>query len=176
MQELLADPLYRRHLEARGRRQCVLLGYSDSNKEGGTCASRFAIHQAQRDLTARARVPPASSRAVPRPRRQRRRAAAAASSRSCKAAPAGAINGVLRIREQGATVKQGYGLRPIAMRTLERAFNALSLATAAAHARAGRRRAAGARGGRSTARARRAALPTATWCTASRSSTSTSRR
>jgi phosphoenolpyruvate carboxylase len=47
------------------------------------------------------------------------------------AAPAGAVNGVLRIREQGATVKQGYGLRPIAMRTLERAFNALTLTTAA---------------------------------------------
>ncbi|MBV8405433.1 MAG: phosphoenolpyruvate carboxylase, partial [Gammaproteobacteria bacterium] len=43
--------------------------------------------------------------------------------------PAGAIDGVLRLREQGATVRQGYGLRPIAMRTLERAFNALSLTT-----------------------------------------------
>ena len=46
-----------------------------------------------------------------------------------KAAPPGALNGILRVREQGETVKQGYGLRPIAMRTLERAFNALSLAT-----------------------------------------------
>ena len=42
-----------------------------------------------------------------------------------KAAPPGALNGILRVREQGETVKQGYGLRPIAMRTLERAFNAL---------------------------------------------------
>src|SRR5437660_310246 len=33
LQELLADPLYRRHLEAHGRRQCVLIGYSDNNKE-----------------------------------------------------------------------------------------------------------------------------------------------
>ncbi len=48
-----------------------------------------------------------------------------------RAAPAGAVDGVLRIREQGETVKQGYGLRPIAMRTLERAFNALSLTTSA---------------------------------------------
>jgi len=47
------------------------------------------------------------------------------------AAPAGAVDGVLRIREQGATIRQGYGLRPIAMRTLERAFNALSLTTSA---------------------------------------------
>jgi len=50
MQELLAHPLYRRHLDARGRRQCVLIGYSDSNKETGACASRFMIHQAQHDL------------------------------------------------------------------------------------------------------------------------------
>ena len=42
--------LYRRHLEAHGRRQCVLIGYSDSNKEAGACASRFTIHQAQRTL------------------------------------------------------------------------------------------------------------------------------
>src|SRR6185312_10898430 len=48
-----------------------------------------------------------------------------------KSAPAGTVNGILRLREQGETLKQGYGLRPIAMRTLERAFNALSLATAA---------------------------------------------
>ncbi len=48
-----------------------------------------------------------------------------------RSAPAGTVNGTLRLREQGETVKQGYGLRPIAMRTLERAFNALSLATVA---------------------------------------------
>ena len=42
------------------------------------------------------------------------------------------MNGVLRLREQGETIKQGYGLRPIAMRTLERAFNALTLTTSAA--------------------------------------------
>src|SRR5439155_842647 len=50
LQELLADPLYRRHLDARGRRQCVLIGYSDSNKETGACASRVIIHQAQHEL------------------------------------------------------------------------------------------------------------------------------
>src|SRR5947207_3904825 len=39
-----------RHLDARGRRQCVLIGYSDSNKQTGPCASRFMIHQAQRPV------------------------------------------------------------------------------------------------------------------------------
>jgi phosphoenolpyruvate carboxylase len=46
-----------------------------------------------------------------------------------RSAPAEAINGVLRLTEQGEVVQQSYGLRPIAMRTLERAFNALSLCT-----------------------------------------------
>jgi phosphoenolpyruvate carboxylase len=49
-----------------------------------------------------------------------------------KSAPAEAVNGVLRLTEQGEVVQQSYGLRPIAMRTLERAFNALSLCTFAA--------------------------------------------
>ncbi len=130
LQELLADPLYRRHLDARGRRQCVLIGYSDSNKEVGACASRFIIHQAQGDL---ARVLAASGeQAVLFHARGGSIARGGGRIEALvRAAPAGALNGVLRLREQGATVKQGYGLRPIAMRTLERAFNALSLATAA---------------------------------------------
>src|SRR5262249_7534117 len=133
MAEVLADPLYRRHLGAHGRRQCVLIGYSDSNKESGPCASRVMIHQAQSDL---ARVLGAAGE-QPVLFHARGGSVARGGGRIeaiVKAAPAGAIDGVLRIREQGATVKQGYGLRPIAMRTLERAFNALSL-TSDAHRR-----------------------------------------
>ena len=130
IQELLADPLYRRHLLARGRRQCVVMGYSDSNKQAGACASRIIIHEAQRDLarvlgTAGEQVVVFHARGSSIARGGGRIEALV------KAAPSGAIDGVLRLREQGATVKQGYGLRPIAMRTLERAFNSLSLITAA---------------------------------------------
>jgi phosphoenolpyruvate carboxylase len=131
MQELLADPLYRRHLEAHGRQQCVMLGYSDSNKEVGTCASRMAIHEAQRSLAQV--LAAAGDRTVVFHARGGSLARGGGRIDSIvMAAPAGAVNGVLRIREQGETIKQGYGLRPIAMRTLERAFNALSLTTSAA--------------------------------------------
>src|SRR5258706_4552402 len=47
-----------------------------------------------------------------------------------EAAPHGAIRGVLRLTEQGEVVNQSYGLRPIAMRTLERTFASVALATA----------------------------------------------
>ena len=130
LRELLAEPVYRRHLEAHERRQCVLLGYSDSNKEGGLCASRYAVHQAQRALAGM----PAKDGEKYVVFHARGGSIARGGGRIdalVKSAPAGALNGTLRLREQGETVKQGYGLRPIAMRTLERAFNALSLATAA---------------------------------------------
>jgi phosphoenolpyruvate carboxylase len=131
MQELLDDPLYRRHLEAHGRQQCVVLGYSDSNKEVGTCASRMAIHQAQRALAQV--LTAAGDRPVVFHARGGSLARGGGRVDSIvMAAPSGAVNGVLRVREQGETIKQGYGLRPIAMRTLERAFNALSLTTSAA--------------------------------------------
>ena len=133
MQELLADPLYRRHLEARSRRQCVLIGYSDSNKEAGTCASRFLIHQAQAEL-ARVLAAAGEKQVLFHARGGSLARGGGRIEALVRAAPAGAVDGVLRIREQGSTVKQGYGLRPIAMRTLERAFNALSLVTAAQRA------------------------------------------
>ena len=130
MQELLAMPLYRRHLDSHGRRQCVLIGYSDSNKEGGPCASRVVIHTAQRQLAGVFAA--AGERHVLFHARGGSPARGGGRVESIvRAAPAGAVDGVLRIREQGATVRQGYGLRPIAMRTLERAFNALALTTAA---------------------------------------------
>ena len=128
LRELLDEPVYRRHLDAHGRRQCVLLGYSDSNKQGGLCASRFAIHQAQRSIAGmsghngeRYVVFHARGGSVAR--------GGGRIDALVKSSPAGTLDGTLRVREQGETVKQGYGLRPIAMRTLERAFNALSLAT-----------------------------------------------
>jgi len=43
-----------------------------------------------------------------------------------ESAPDGAIRGVLRMTEQGEVVNQSYGLRPIAMRTLERTFSAVA--------------------------------------------------
>jgi len=52
-----------------------------------------------------------------------------------EAVPDGAIRGVLRLTEQGEVVNQSYGLRPIAMRTLERTFASVALATAHAGAR-----------------------------------------
>src|SRR5690606_18292334 len=48
---LFADDVYRAHLAARGNTQVVMLGYSDSAKDGGLVASRWALQQTQISLT-----------------------------------------------------------------------------------------------------------------------------
>ncbi|HSY08648.1 MAG TPA: phosphoenolpyruvate carboxylase [Steroidobacteraceae bacterium] len=131
MRELLDDPRYRRHLEARGRKQCVLIGYSDTNKEAGLCASRFAIHEAQRSL-AQVLTADHESHVIFHGRGGSIARGGGRIDALVRSAPAEAVNGVLRLTEQGEVVQQNYGLRPIAMRTLERAFNALSMCTFAA--------------------------------------------
>jgi phosphoenolpyruvate carboxylase len=129
MRELLSEPLFRRHLEARGRKLCVLIGYSDSNKDGGLSAARVAAWRAQQAVAAAALE--ASERLVVFHARGGSIARGGGRIDSLvRAAPVEAASRALRLTEQGEVINQGYGLRPIAMRTLERAFNALCLSTA----------------------------------------------
>jgi phosphoenolpyruvate carboxylase len=126
MKTLMGDPLYRRHLDARGRTQCALIGYSDTNKESGICAARFAAYRAQADLSTA--LAAANERHVIFHARGGSIARGGSRIDSLvRTAPAGTVNGVLRLTEQGEVINQSYGLKPIAMRTLERAFNALAL-------------------------------------------------
>ena len=128
MRQLLAEAVYQRHLAARQRMQTVLIGYSESNRESGMVAARLAAYQAQRTLAA------ALNRAQDRhllfhsrggsiPRGGGRIDAL------LRAAPAESVSGVLRFTEQGEGIAQSFGLRANAMRTLERAFHTLALAT-----------------------------------------------
>jgi phosphoenolpyruvate carboxylase len=132
MRGLLHEPAYRSHLSARNDRQIVLIGYSESTSRA---ASR------PRAGRCRTRRPSCSTRRA-RPRvkitlfHARGGTAARGGGRTehlVESAPPGAINGILRLTEQGDVVNQSYGLRPIAMRTLERTFAAVMLASA--HAR-----------------------------------------
>lgn len=128
MQALLRDRLYRAHLDGRGRRQWALVGYSESSKESGLCASRFATYRAQGAI--------AASLAVAGERHLVFHARGGSIARGggridalVRAMPPTTVDGVLRLTEQGEVISQNYGLGPIAMRTFERAFSALSIGT-----------------------------------------------
>ena len=50
LRALHREPAYRKHLEARADRQRVVIGYSDTNKQGGIAASRWALQVAQTQM------------------------------------------------------------------------------------------------------------------------------
>ncbi len=129
MRSLFADPHYRAHLAARGMRQIVMIGYSDSNKDAGIGSARWALHRAQADIVAAAEEGGIDltffhGRGGTVSRGGGRIASAILS------APAGTVRGRLRVTEQGEAINAKYGLRGIAMRTLEQTVSAVMLASA----------------------------------------------
>jgi phosphoenolpyruvate carboxylase len=129
LRRLHQEPAYRRHLESRNDRQTVLIGYSDTNKQGGIAASRWALQAGQLQLLEAAREV-GIQLTIFHGRGGTPARGGGRTENLVEAAPPGAIHGVLRLTEQGEVVNQSYSLRPIAMRTLERTFSAVALATA----------------------------------------------
>ena len=126
---LLEDNLYRAHLASRGNRQVVMLGYSDSNKDGGIAASRWAVQQAQAALVAT--VEPAGfDLTIFHGRGGTVSRGGGKLTRAVLGAPPGSVRGRLRVTEQGEVINANYGLRGIALRTLEQAVGAVAIATA----------------------------------------------
>lgn len=52
MEALYTFPAYRKHLEKRGRRQTIMLGFSDGTKDGGYLMANYSILEAKQTLTA----------------------------------------------------------------------------------------------------------------------------
>lgn len=133
MDQMLSDPRYRAHLEGRGDRQVVMVGYSDSSKDGGLVASRWALQCAQAtlvEIAERHRVDPiffhgrggTTSRGGGRIHR------------AILSAPRGSVRGRLRVTEQGEVIHTKYGVRSQALRTLETSLAPVLQATGAPRA------------------------------------------
>jgi phosphoenolpyruvate carboxylase len=124
LRALLADPVYRAHLRARDDRQWVMLGYSDSGKDGGTLASRWGLQRAQVELLevaqqADIRLAFFHGRGGSASRGGARITPALMSS------PRGSVAGVLRVTEQGEVIHRKYGIRALALRNLEQTVSAV---------------------------------------------------
>jgi len=129
---LLADDEYRRHLETRGNRQEVMLGYSDSNKESGFLAANWLLHRAQSALVAAAR-----DRGVELTLFHGRGGAigrgGGPSHRAIRGQAPGSVDGRLKLTEQGEVVAARYSNPEIARRELELLTGAVLLASTAEH-------------------------------------------
>ena len=69
MRELLAIPVVRRSVRGQGGVQEVMIGYSDSNKDGGFLTSNWELSKAQRKLTRVGEELGGADRVLPWPRR-----------------------------------------------------------------------------------------------------------
>lgn len=128
MRALFDDPVYRRHLQSRGGKQTVMLGYSDSAKDGGILASRWALQRTQVELLelsqqAGVRIVFFHGRGGSVSR------GGGKTERAIIAAPRGTVDGVLRVTEQGEVIHRKYGIRALALRNLEQATAAVMRAS-----------------------------------------------
>jgi phosphoenolpyruvate carboxylase len=118
MRELLAVPLVKRSVRAQGGVQEVMIGYSDSNKDGGFLTSNWELYKAQIKLT---RVGKESGAPIAffHGRGGSVSRGGAPTGRAIAAQPAGSIAGRMRITEQGEVVSFKYANRGTAQYQIE---------------------------------------------------------
>lgn len=118
LRDALAVPIYRTMVSARGDSQEIMLGYSDSNKDGGYLAANWALYRAELDLVEAARDTGIRLRLF-HGRGGTIGRGGGPSYDAILAQPPGAVNGSLRITEQGEVIAAKYAEPRIAHRNLE---------------------------------------------------------
>jgi phosphoenolpyruvate carboxylase len=129
LERLFSDPIVGPHLSRRGGRQIVMVGYSDSNKDGGIASARWALQRALQGM-ARVAADQAVTLTVFHGRGGTVSRGGGSVHRAVAAMPAASIGGRLRLTEQGEVIDAKYGLPSIALRNLERMLGSIVLRAA----------------------------------------------
>ena len=118
MTRCYAIPAYRRLVAAQGDFQEIMLGYSDSNKDGGYVTSNWSLYRASEDLVAlhqreriRMRLFHGRGGSIGR--------GGGPSFEAILAQPPGAVDAGLRLTEQGEVIAAKYTDAELAQRNLE---------------------------------------------------------
>ncbi len=132
MDQLFALPYYRKLLMSRKNVQEVMLGYSDSNKDGGFITSNWEIYKAEIELTKvfakhniELRLFHGRGGTVGR--------GGGPSYQAILAQPPGSVNGQIRVTEQGEVIGSKYAEPEIGRRNLETLVAATIEATLLGH-------------------------------------------
>jgi phosphoenolpyruvate carboxylase len=126
MERLFESPVYAGHLRARGGSQPIMIGYSDSNKDGGYLTACWELHLAQRSLAA------ACARHGVRLTLFHGRGGSVGrgggpANRAILAQPQESVAGRLKLTEQGESITNRYSNARLARRHLQQLTHAVLL-------------------------------------------------
>ena len=118
MEKLIAIPLVKQMMQGQGDQQEVMLGYSDSNKDGGFLTSNWELYKAETQLVQ------VFDRAKIKLRLFHGRGGTVGrgggpSYEAILAQPAGTVNGQIRLTEQGEIISSKFSDAEIGRRNLE---------------------------------------------------------
>ena len=130
MSQLFSNVEYRRHLVARagkrGIRQQVMIGYSDSGKDGGYLASNWNLYHAQKILTEKC-IAEGVSLELFHGRGGSIGRGGGPTNRAILAQPPESLRGGVKITEQGEVIAYRYSNKNIGHRHLNQVLNAVLL-------------------------------------------------
>ena len=131
MRALFANEAWMRHLQARGRRgglhQQIMVGYSDSSKDGGYLASNWHLYRAQQLLTETCAEHGIALQLF-HGRGGSISRGGGPTNLAIRALPPGSLQRGTKITEQGEVIAYRYGNRDIGRRHLHQVMHAMLLA------------------------------------------------
>jgi phosphoenolpyruvate carboxylase len=128
LEQLFSLDAYRAHLVTCGDRQMVMIGYSDSNKDGGYLAANWALYQSQENI-ARVCREQHIDLTLFHGRGGTVARGGGPANRGIRAQPPGTVNAHFRLTEQGEIITSRYSNPNLAYRHLEQIVNAVLLAS-----------------------------------------------
>ena len=130
LDSLLSVPAYQRHLDlSPHRHQMVMVGYSDSTKDGGYLTACWELHLAQQEL-AEAAEKHGIRLTIFHGRGGALGRGGGPAARAIRSLPQQSVGGRLRVTEQGEVLSERYDDPDIAHRHLEQIINATLLVSA----------------------------------------------
>ena len=128
MTDLFANPVYAEHLKQRGDQQQIMIGYSDSNKDGGYLQANWMLFTAQRAL-AEVCLKHNILMTLFHGRGGSLGRGGGPTNRAILAQPPESVKGRIRITEQGEVVSSRYSQPEIAHRHLQQLLHAVICST-----------------------------------------------
>ena len=127
--ELFTTDVYRPHLGSCDGQQMVMIGYSDSNKDGGFLMANWALYQAQEQISQVAQEHNVAL-TIFHGRGGTIARGGGPAYRAIRAQPAESIHGRFRLTEQGEIIASRYSNPDLAHRHLEQIVSAVLMASA----------------------------------------------